>query len=86
MISKAIYGSVKKTSLKKIRLHKGEYDWDDAWVLVMNYGPTMLYLILKFINPASRIGVPNLKYEIDKVTLAKLGNNVKYLLDEMYSN
>ena len=43
----------------------------------MNYELTMLYLLLKSINPSLRIGVPNLKYEIDKVTLDKFGNNVK---------
>ena len=29
------------------------------------------------------IGVSNLKYEIDKATLAKFGNNVKDLIDDM---
>ena len=46
----------------------------------------MLYLILKSINPAIRIVVSNLKYKIEKSTLAKFGNNVKDLLDDMPSN
>ena len=43
----------------------------------------MLYLLFNIINPATRIGVSNLKYEIEKATLAKFGNNLKGLLDDM---
>ena len=46
----------------------------------------MLDLIFKIIKPATRIGVSNLKYEIEKANLAKFGNNVKYLLDDISSN
>ena len=53
---------------------------------MINYGPTILYLLLKSIKPATIIGVSNLKYEIDKASLAKLDNNVKYLIDDMSSN
>ena len=43
----------------------------------------MVYLLFKSINPDIMIGVSNLKYEIDKATLAKFGNNVKDLIDDM---
>ena len=46
----------------------------------------MLYLILKIINPNTRIVVLNLKYEIDKSTLAKFLNFVKDILDDMSLN
>ena len=46
----------------------------------------MFYLIFKIINPATRIGVSNLKDEIEKSTLAKFGNNLKDLLDDISSN
>ena len=46
----------------------------------------MLYLLFNIINPATRIGVSNLKYEIEKATLAKFVNNVNDLLDNMSSN
>ena len=46
----------------------------------------MLYLILKCTNLATKIGVSNLKDEIDKVTLAKSGNNLRDLHDDMSSN
>ena len=46
----------------------------------------MVDLLLKSINPYARICVSNLKDEIQKVTLAKIGNNVKDLLDDMSSN
>ena len=46
----------------------------------------MLYLLFKIINPNTSIGVSNIKYKIDKSTLAKFGNNVKDLIDDMSSN
>ena len=41
----------------------------------------MLYLILKIINPATRIVVSNIKDEIEKSTISKILNNVKDRLD-----
>ena len=46
----------------------------------------MIYLLFKSINPDKSIGVSNLKDEIEKSTIAKFGNNIKDLLDEMSSN
>ena len=43
----------------------------------------MLYLLLKSTKQAKRIAVSNSKDEIEKSTLAKFGNNVKYLLDDI---
>ena len=51
-----------------------------------NYGPTMLYLLIKRINPDTRIGASKLKDEIEGSTIDKFGNNVKYLLYDMFSN
>ena len=86
MIDSEIKGSITKTSLKKLRLHHGEYEWTGYGGLVRNDGHNMICLILKIINTDTRIGFSNLKYEIEKATLAKFGNNVKYLLDDMSSN
>ena len=52
----------------------------------MNDGLTMLYLIFKIMNSDTRIGISDLKYEIEKATLSKFGNNVKDLLDDISSN
>ena len=71
---------------KKIRLHHKEYECTDAGVLIRNYGTIFIYLILKIINPATSIGVSNLKDEIEKATLSNFGNNVKDLLCDMSSN
>ena len=46
----------------------------------------MIYLLFKIINTDKSIGVSNLKYEIEKSTLAKFGNNIKYIIDDMSSN
>ena len=46
----------------------------------------MIDLIFKSINPAKMIAFSTLKYVIEKSTLTKFGNNIKDLLDDMYSN
>ena len=86
MISISIKGLITKTSLNKVRLHRGVYKCKNSRRIISNYGPTLIYLLFKIINPAKNIGVSNLKDEIDKATLDKFGNNVKELLDEIYSN
>ena len=86
MIAKLIEVSITNTSFKKIRIHQKEYEWSEARSLISNYGPTMICLIFKKINPSKRIGVSNIKDDIEKTTLAKFGNNVKDLLYDMSSN
>ena len=86
MITKAIWGSITKTLLKKLRLDLREYKWSGARGLIRNIVPAMLYLLFKIINPDTRIGVSNLKDEIEKSTLAKFFINVKYLLYCMSSD
>ena len=46
----------------------------------------MIYLLLKIINPATKLGVSNLKDKIEKSTLSTFVNNEKDLLDDMSSN
>ena len=46
----------------------------------------MLYLSFKQINPDTRIGVSNIKDEIEKSTLDNFYNNEKDFLDDMSSN
>ena len=61
MIPKSIYGSFSNTSLKKLMLHRGWYEWAGYGGIIMNGVPTMLYLLFKSINPDISIGVSNLK-------------------------
>ena len=86
IIYKAIGVLGAKTSLSKLRIHQREYQWYDYGGIISIYIPTMIYLLFKIINTSTRIGVSNLKYETDKATLAKFGNNVKYIPDYMYYN
>ena len=60
-ISKAIEDSVKNTFFNKLSTHHREYEWSGTGGLKNNYGPTMLDLLFKIINPESSIGVSNLK-------------------------
>ena len=57
MIAKASEGSIIKTYLKKLRIHRGIYEWTDSGGLISNNVTTMLYLIFKCINPDKRVGV-----------------------------
>ena len=86
MISKAIEGSIKNISLKTLIFHQGYYNWDDYEVIIRNDGPTMLCLLFKLTNLATRNGVFNLKDVIEKAIQANFENNVKDLLDDMPSN
>ena len=86
MIAKLIEVSITNTSFKKIRIHQKEYEWSEARSLISNYGPTMIYILFKSINPNTRIGISTLKYEIKKANLSKFVNNLKDLLDEISSN
>ena len=52
-----------------------EYEWTDDGGLMGNKEPTMIYIIFKSINPATSIGVSNLKDEFKEATLSKFGNN-----------
>ena len=72
MIAMDIERSIKKIYYNKLRLHCGDYECTYAGGIITNYGPTKLYLLFKIINPVKRIGVTNLKYEIDRSTLANL--------------
>ena len=60
MIAKEIEGSITNTYLNKIRFHRGEYECTEAGIIIRNGGNTMLYLLLKSNNPATRIGISNL--------------------------
>ena len=75
-----------KTYLKKLNIHYKEYEWTDAGGIIMNDLPTILYPLFKIIEPYTRIGVSNLKDEIEKETLATFINNVKYFLDDTSSS
>ena len=86
MIYKAIDNSIKNTSLNKLKIHLREYEWTGDGGLIRNDEPNMLDFIFKIINPDTSIATSNLKDEIVKTTISKLGNNIKYLLDDMYSN
>ena len=57
MIAKSIEGSIAKTSLKKLRISHGEYEWTDAGGLISNYGTITIYLLFKGLIPDTRIGV-----------------------------
>ena len=86
MIANWIEVSITKKYIKKPSIHRGEYEWADARAIISNYWPTIIHLLLKSINPDTKIDVSNPKYKIDKENLIKFGNNVKDLLDDLSSN
>ena len=70
---------------QKLR-HRLENSCIDYGVIKRNYISTIIYLLIKGINLATKIGVSNLKDEIEKISLVKLRNNVKDILYDMSSN
>ena len=86
IFSKEIEGSIKNTSLKKLSPHLKEHNWEDSGGLIMSDIPEILYLLLKRINPDTRIGVSNLKDETEKSTISKFGNNEIYIIHSVSYN
>ena len=86
MIAKEIQGSIKNTYLEKLSLHRGVYEWVDTGGIIKNDVTRMLNLIFKSMNSDTRTYVSNLKYEIDKATLATCGNSAKHIIHNMSSN
>ena len=70
---KAIEGLITKTSLKQFRPNRRYYKWAGYGVIIKNVGPTNIYLLIKIINTAIRIGVSNLNNKNVRATLAKFG-------------
>ena len=58
--------SITTKFLKKIRINQMEYKWADTRCIKRYDGPEMLYLLLRSTNSDTRIGVSNLRYEIEK--------------------
>ena len=81
IISKAIGGSIKNTSLNKPRILCNGYDWLGVGGLIRTVGPTIIYLLFKGTNPATRIGVSNIKVKYEKATLYQIN-----LFDDMLLN
>ena len=50
---------------------------DRRWVTHKELWAQYYLTHIKIIKPATSIGVSNLKYKIEKATLAMFGNNVK---------
>ena len=73
IISVETEGSITKIHFKKLWLLCGNFEWSNTRGLMGKYGPTTLYIIFKSINTATRIGVYNKKYEIEKATIYKFG-------------
>ena len=86
MIYKAIDYSTKKTSLNKINIHLREYEWNGNGGIIRNDEPNMIDFIFKRINPDTSISTSNMRDEILKATISKIGNNIKYLIDDVYFN
>ena len=84
--AKAIERSITKNMMRNLGFIVGYMNRQKRGGVISNYGPTMLELIFKIINLDTRIGVSNLKYDIETTTLPKFGNYIKYLLDDISSN
>ena len=76
---------LQKCSLRYLGFITGNIDGHNG-VIISNDRTTMIYFIFKSINPATSIGILNVKYDIEKSTLGNFGNNIKDLLYFVSSN
>ena len=75
MIAKEVKGPIKKHILENLGFISGRMNEHMMGGIIRNYGTTMFYLIFRRINPDTRICFLNLKYGIEKATLAKFLKN-----------
>ena len=55
MTAKEIEGSIKSKSLKKLRIHQGEYECNHNGGIIRNDGPTMICILLKSSTRRQRL-------------------------------
>ena len=67
-ISKEIEGSITKIA----QIHQNEYEWEDYVSHIRSDVSTIIYILLKIINTATKIGVSNPKYETKKANVYNL--------------
>ena len=86
MIAKRLQNSIDAASWKSLLQkqddfawlnQKGNYDYD---------GPTMLKILLSTVNPATRVGVKELRKTIRDARLPRYKHDVKAMLDDMQNN
>ena len=84
MIAKRLTASLDKPSLKSLMLEKSKFTWTENNG-VQNYdGPTMLWLLLSKINPSVRVGISNLKTNLQTANMPAHKHDVVALLDYMH--
>ncbi len=52
---------------------------------IYNNSPIMFKIMLEGISPSTWVGVSAFKAQIDRASLAKYGNDVEKMVDDMYS-
>ncbi len=85
MIEKGIKAHLTQAYFMKLLLQKSKFQWTDSFGNVYNDGPIMIKIIMDGINQSTRVGFSAFKAQIEKATLAKYGNDVEKMLDEMHS-
>ena len=83
MIAKKIDEIIDSVSIKKISLDKKKFEWTDSWGQKFTDGPTKLYVILRFMNPNTRVAINNLKQKIIGAKLKDYDNNISEGLDDL---
>ena len=85
MIAKGIQGVITKEAYAELLLDKEHFEWSSPDTTKID-GLTLLWFLLKKINPTTQVGVSNLKDSIERATLAHHGHDVVKLLAHMKAN
>ena len=83
MIVKRLMASIEDDSLKSLMLNKHKFSWTKVNGTIHYDGPTMLWLLLKKINPSVCVGISTLKTSLAQTTMPKYKHNVRDMLHSM---
>ena len=83
MIAKRLQGIISSDSWASLLQYEHEFSWESQNGDQEFDGPTMLKLLITSVNPSTRVGVDDIKKEIQNARLAKYNHDVKKMLDDM---
>ena len=84
MIAKRILGYPKSADLQTLKNKASLYTWEGNGLEEMD-GPTILWILLRAVNPSTRVGISEIKKSLRLAHSSKFKHNVMSLTDHMSS-
>ena len=82
MIAKRIIGCLKTTDIKVLKIKEAMFTWSGYGEEEVD-GPPILWLLFQTCNSCSRVGIAELKEDLQNTTSTKFQNNIKQMTDHL---